>query len=126
MATNYTAHTLSVNDISRENIITGGKAIAIQIVRLILLEPGINSLYPTMGCGIRQLCAGKTENDIPAITDVINAQIQEFLPEFQSVGLSIGIDETNKALFIDITVDSTIYKYSTTETASGPIYLSSL
>lgn len=124
-SSDYTAHTLSVNDISSENIITGGKAIALEVLRLILLEPGINSLFPEMGCGIRIACAGKTEKDIPDLQDMINEQVDEYLPQYQAVTVELGMDATNKALLINITVDNTTYIYNTS-TESSPIYLSNL
>lgn len=125
-ANDYRAYTLSVDDIKRAKIENGDRAIAIQIVRLILMEPGINPLFPGMGVGIVSLCIGKTEKDLDMILTAINTQINSYLPlyRFAEVELEIS-DDTNHTLIINIRINDTIYVYDTAKTET-PITIGDL
>ena len=125
-ANDYKAYTLSVDDIKRAKVENGDRAIAIQIVRLILMEPGVNPLFPGMGVGIVSLCVGKTEDDLEAISSVINNQISTYLPtcRFADVELEIS-DDTNHTLIINININGTIYVYDTAKTET-PITIGDL
>ena len=125
-ANDYKAYTLSVDDIKRAKVENGERAIAIQIVRLILMEPGVNPLFPGMGVGIVSLCVGKTEDDLEAISSVINNQISTYLPTYRFADVELEIsDDTNHTLIINISINGTIYVYDTAKTET-PITIGDL
>lgn len=124
-ATDYKAYTLSVNDIKRANVEIGDRAIAIQIVRLCIMQRGTNSLFPDMGVGLPTLCRGKTEKDLDDISKVINQQIISYLPKYRFASVSLRMGDTNHTLIIDIKVNDTVYMYDTA-TSPTPIVLNDL
>lgn len=117
------AYTIGVNEISRAKTFTGGKAIALQLVRLILLRPGTNPLYPEMGVGLHELCIGKTRADLPDIDTAIDNQIEKYLPEYSLATIELSVEDGSHGLVIDITIDDEVYRYDTSDT-DIPIYLS--
>lgn len=125
-AKDYRAYTLSVNDIQRAKVETGNRAIAIQILRLILLEPGTNPLFPGMGVGIVSLCRGKTEEDLEMISKEIETQKTIYLPKYQFAKTELSIDDnTNHTLVISIRINDEVYIYNTADTDT-PIVLGNL
>lgn len=124
-AKNYRTYTLSVNDLKRAKVETGDRAIAIQIVRLILMESGINPLFPGMGVGIVKLCVGKTEQDLDDILKEIQNQITIYLPKYRFAIITLEIGETNHTLIINIQVNDTVFIYDTAKTET-PIVLGDL
>lgn len=119
------AYTIGMNDIQRAKTFTGGKAIAIQLVRLIILKPGTNPLYPDMGVGLHELCMGKTKADLPDIVSIINAQVEKYLPDYMMADIELSVEDGEHGLQIDITVDDEIYVYDTSDT-DVPIYIHDL
>lgn len=125
-ANNYKTYTVSVNDIKRGLVETGDRAIALQIVRLCMTEPGTNPLFPELGVGLVKYCMGKTETDLDDILDHINNQIIRFLPEYRFANIELEIsDDTNHTLIINIQINDTVYIYNTAETDT-PITLGDL
>lgn len=124
-AKDYRTYTLSVNDLKRAKVETGDRAIAIQIVRLILMEAGVNPLFPGMGVGIVKLCIGKTEQDLDDILKEIETQISKYLPKYRFAHITLEIGETNHTLIINIQVNDTVFIYDTAKTET-PIVLGDL
>ena len=114
MAATPTAYVLSVNQYNKPAVVEGSEAIALNLVRLLLLEPGSDPLHPEMGVGLRQYRYALTLDDL---TDRIEDQIQTYLPEYEGVSVDI-LRTDDKVANIEITVGDTIYVY---DSANMPV-----
>lgn len=100
-------------------VLENQQAIAILLMRLILLDPGSDPLHPEMGVGIRQYryAMGREEE----LRERIKNQIHQYLPCFPAGNVEFEIT-SDKLINIKITIDDTVYVYDSTE-APVPITL---
>ena len=93
-------------------VLENQQAIAILLMRLILLDPGSDPLHPEMGVGIRQYryAMGRLEELKERVAD----QINKFLPCFPAGNVDLEIT-SDKLINIKITIDDTVYVYDSSE-----------
>lgn len=101
---------LSKTNFKKPKVSEGAEAIAILIVRLILLEPGTIQSHPTMGVGL----ISKYRNRLDSEEGIVNTflsdlkfQIDSFLPQARAVELS-GVF-TNKQLYVRMRINNKLY-----------------
>ena len=122
MAVKRKEYLFSTNKYNEPVEVTGKSAIALLLVRLILLEPGSDPLHPDMGVGIKEYRYSLTQ--LQDLKKKIEEQIELFLPDFQSASVSI-VASNSKVCNIEISIDDTIYVYDST-TAPRPIRLTDI
>lgn len=123
MDSEYREYLLDMNNFDQPEILKDKAAIAALLTRLILLEPGTNPLFPTMGVGLvskYRYLYGDAES---MLKDDIRNQIATFLPEAQCTNVNL-IYNDDKTVDIEITVDDTTYVYQSSKMI--PITLESL
>jgi hypothetical protein len=109
---------ISVNKLNEPVVEKDQRAIALLLLRLILLDPGSDPLHPDMGVGIRKFrFSVNTLNDLK---DRVKKQIERYLPDFIASDVNIVIN-SNKTCNIEITIDDTIYTY---DSNSAPVAIS--
>lgn len=112
-------YTLSITPLNRPEVLKNQEAIAMLLLRLILLNPGSDPLHPEMGVGIinYRYAMGKLEE----LKERVAQQIARYLPCFPAGKVDIEITPT-KLCNILITIDDTVYTYDSNE-APIPITL---
>lgn len=110
---------LKTNAFKTPVVLENQQAIAMLLMRLILLDPGSDPLHPDMGVGVRQYryAMGKEEELKQRIQD----QISQYLPCFPAGNVEFEVT-SDKLLNIKITIDDTVYVYDSAE-APVPITL---
>ena len=100
-------------------VLENQQAIAILLMRLILLDPGSDPLHPDMGVGIRQYryAMGKEEE----LKQRITQQIAQYLPCFPAGNVEFEVTP-DKLINVKIIIDDTVYVYDSAE-APIPITL---
>lgn len=107
----YREYLLSMNNFGRSKVVTDETAIATLLTRLILLEPGTNPLMPTMGVGLVSKYRYLFESSAEDLKKDIQTQIRTFLPQANCTNVNL-IYNQDKTVDIEITVDDTVFKYS--------------
>ena len=112
-------YVLKTDEFKTPVVLENQQAIAILLMRLILLDPGSDPLHPDMGVGIRRYryAMGKEEELKQRISD----QISQYLPCFPAGNVEFEIT-SDKLINIKITIDNTVYVYDSAE-APIPITL---
>lgn len=110
---------ISLDKFNRPAEVTGEKAEAILLARLILMNPGSNPLHPDMGIGIKQRYRFSMDK-LPDLQREISDQINKYLPDFSN-DLSTNIILTpDKILNIEIMTATTVYTLTMdTESVKG-------
>lgn len=105
----------TANEFKKPVVLKNDRAIAMLIMRLLLLDPGSDPLHPDMGVGIRayRYAMGKEEELKARIED----QMKTYLPCFPAGNVEFKITD-DKLLNIEITVDDTVYIY---DSANAPV-----
>lgn len=105
-------YTLSITPLNRPEVLKDQEAVAMLLLRLILLNPGSDPLHPDMGVGIinYRYAMGKLEELKSRVKD----QIDTYLPCFPAASVSIEITPT-KLCNILITVNDVVYTYDSTQ-----------
>jgi hypothetical protein len=111
-------YTLSITPLNRPEVLKNQEAIAMLLLRLILLNPGSDPLHPDMGVGIinYRYAMGRLDELRQRVED----QIHTFLPCFPAGNVEINITPT-KLCNILITIDDVLYTY---DSAEAPIPIS--
>lgn len=114
-------YTLSITPLNRPEVLKNQEAIAMLLLRLILLNPGSDPLHPDMGVGIinYRYAMGKLEELQQRVSD----QISTYLPCFPAANVDIKVN-SRKLCNILITINDTVYTYDSNE-APIPITLES-
>ena len=101
---------MTINKFYKPVVLTGTDAAVMQIIRLILLEPGTYQSNPEMGIGIVSRYRYGNEDDIENLSSDIKDQIQTYLPGFERVEVQIQeSDLDKKILVIRVTLNDIIY-----------------
>ena len=111
-------YTLSITPLNRPEVLKNQEAIAMLLLRLILLNPGSDPLHPDMGVGIinYRYAMGRLDELRQRVED----QIHTFLPCFPAGNVEINITPT-KLCNILITIDDVLYTY---DSAEAPVPIS--
>ena len=108
MAVKKREYLCSVNKVNEPIIEKEQRAIALLLLRLILLDPGSDPLHPDMGVGIRKYRF--TVETLEELRLRVANQIATYLPDFSASRVEITINE-NRTCNVEITIDDTIYTY---------------
>ena len=109
---------LTVDEFNNPKTVTDMKACAILLIRLLILVPGTNPLHPGMGVGLGSVYRFITEDDLDALRDRIQNQIETYMPiEFQSANIELDINDKHN-LIVKAILNGTVYTYDTSETIS--------
>lgn len=110
---------LSTDAFKTPKVLKNQEAIAMLLLRLILLDPGSDPLHPDMGVGIRQYryAMGREEE----LKTRIREQMNQYLPCFPAGNVELEVT-SDKLINIKITIDDVVYVYDSTE-APVPITL---
>ena len=122
MAVKQREYLFSVNKFNEPEKVEGKNAIALVLVRLIMLDPGSDPLHPTMGVGIRKYRYGL--DNLDELRKTIEYQIETFLPDFQNAEVTL-IRTPDHVCNIEITIDDVTYVYDS-NTAPIPITLTDI
>lgn len=109
MAVKRREYLFSVNRFHEPQKVEGQTAIALLLVRLILLQPGSDPLHPDMGVGIRDYRYSLTQ--LEDLRDKIAEQINMFLPDYQNADVNLILNGPDRICNIEITIDDTTYVY---------------
>lgn len=115
---------LDVNDFNEPRASVGKTAVAVLVVRLLLLEPGTDPMRPEMGVGLVSKYRYMFPTRLPELKQNICDQLERFLFPYQTVGIELDIDD--KELYIEVTVDDHTYKFVTKEQENNRITLTEL
>lgn len=109
MAVKAKEYLLSTDDLGRPDSVDGKEAVALLLIRLLLLMPGSDPLRPDMGVGLinYRYCQGKLDE----LKTRIANQISTYLPEFPTIEVKIVEVTSSKICNIEITIEDTIYIY---------------
>lgn len=107
---NCKEHTFTTNNFKEPNILYGQNAVGTLILRLLILEPGKNPIFPDMGVGIGTIYRYITEDQLPGLKDRITMQLQTYLPEYQTTSIALSI--IGKILKIEIAIEGVVYTYT--------------
>lgn len=113
---------MSVNKINEPVVETKQRAIALLLLRLILLEPGSDPLHPEMGVGITKYRF--SVDTLEELRSRIDSQISTYLPDFLATEINIVIN-SDRTCNVEITIDDTIYTYDS-KNAPVPITLTDM
>lgn len=100
----------SVDDFKSPKTYKDPKAVAVLLTRLLLLEPGTMQSHPEMGVGLYSNFMYRMEGPTASnLKSVIQKQITTYLPDFQSVNVSVV--QKKDILYITIEIDGYIYGF---------------
>lgn len=105
-------YTLTITPLNRPEVLKNQEAIAMLLLRLILLNPGTDPLHPLMGVGIinYRYAMGKLDE----LKSRVQEQINTYLPCFPAANVEIDITPS-KLCNILITIDDVVYTYDSAE-----------
>ena len=119
MAVKHREYLFSVNEFNEPKKVENKSAIALLLVRLIMMDPGSDPLHPDMGVGIRNY--RYSADNLEDLRSRVQTQIETYLPEFQNANVAI-IRTPDKVCNIEISIDDITYVYDSS-TAPIPITL---
>ena len=122
MAVKQREYLFSVNEFNEPAKVENKSAVALLLVRLIMMDPGSDPLHPDMGVGIRKYRYGL--DNLDELQKRVEDQIQTYLPNFQNADVTL-IRTPDKVCNIEITINDTTYVYDSS-TAPIPISLEQL
>lgn len=96
---------MTINKFYKPVVLTGTDAAVMQIIRLILLEPGTIQTHPDCGVGIISKFRYSTEVDVKELENRIASQINTYLPMYTMVQVAVELDNDQKCIKIYITSD---------------------
>ena len=119
MAVKDRVYLFSVNDFKEPEKREGVEAVALSLVRIILLEPGSDPLHPDMGVGLKSY--RYKMDGLEDLRKRIEDQIATYLPMYQGAMITL-IKTPDKVCNIEIVVEGVTYVYDSL-TAPVPILL---
>lgn len=102
---------LSIDDFNKPKILKDNDAVAVLLVRLILLEPGTLPTHPTLGVGVISRFRYCDTDKLLELENVVKQQIQVFIPEFANV--QVKAESKGKELYIRINIAGITYQLVT-------------
>jgi hypothetical protein len=119
MAIKNREYLFTTNEFNEPMRVKDKSAIALLLIRLILLDPGSDPLHPDMGVGIRDY--RYSLNQLEELRKRVEEQIDMFLPDFESATVAL-IATPDRVCNIEISIDDTTYVYDS-NVAPRPIRL---
>lgn len=107
MALKRREYLLTVDQYNRPFSVTDKEAVALNLVRLILLNPGSDPLHPEMGVGLKRYRYALSLGDL---TKRVEKQIETYLPQYTDAHVDI-VRTPDMTANIEITVDDVVYVY---------------
>ena len=89
-------------------------ALAILLLRLLIMVPGTNRRHPEMGVDIRGRYEYSSEDEIDELNDEITQQIETYMPNYAS-GASVNCTSENHNLKVSINVDGTVFNFTSSD-----------
>ena len=120
MAVRQREFLFSTNEYNEPVRVTGKSAIALLLIRLILLDPGSDPLHPDMGVGLKSY--RYSINELEELKSEIERQVELFLPDFQDATVALVGTAKEKVCNIEISIGDTTYVYDSA-VAPRPILL---
>lgn len=115
---------LTTDEFLKPRSVSGTDAVAVLLIRLLIMVPGTNPLHPAMGVGIGTKYRFIMEDDLLALQQVIESQISTYMPpEWQHAIVKLDID--SRYLSISILINGTAYVYNTKDSET-PVQLSDI
>ena len=100
----------SVDDFKSPKVYKNPKAVAVLLTRLLLLEPGTIQSHPEMGVGLySNFMYGMEGTTASNLKSSIQKQITTYLPDFQS--LNVSVVQKENTLYITIAIDGYVYGF---------------
>ena len=100
----------SVDDFKSPKVYKNPKAVAVLLTRLLLLEPGTIQSHPEMGVGLySNFMYGMEGTTASNLKRSIQKQITTYLPDFQS--LNVSVVQKENTLYITIEIDGYVYGF---------------
>lgn len=100
----------SVDDFKSPKVYKDPKAVAVLLTRLLLLEPGTIQSHPEMGVGLySNFMYGMEGATASSLKSSIQKQITTYLPDFQS--LNVSVVQKENTLYITIEIDGYVYGF---------------
>lgn len=118
MAIKQREYLFTVNEFNEPGKVEGKNAIALLLMRLIMMDPGSDPLHPSMGVGLKNYRYGL--NSLDELKTSIEKQIQIYLPMYQNATVLL-IRTPDRTVNIEITIDDVTYVY---DSAKAPIPIS--
>lgn len=87
-------------------------AIAILLLRLLVMTPGTNPLHPEMGVDIWGRYEYCNEDELDELNEEIESQILAYLPNFSSCKVTAELD-SERQMKVSIYIDGSLFQYST-------------
>lgn len=91
-------------------------AVAILLLRLLVMVPGTNRKHPEMGIDIRGRYEYCEEDEVDELNTEIQTQIKTYLPQFNTS--SVNCITEGRDMKIAIKVDDTVFNFSTASNLS--------
>jgi hypothetical protein len=90
------AHVLSLNEFNMPKVFEASDAMYVQIIRLLLLEPGKYQSHPKMGVGLisKYKYNGRDDVLINLKNDIVD-QINTYLPILSGIDITLTINKNN-------------------------------
>lgn len=117
-------YVFSSNDFKQPKEVIGKKAVALLIIRLILLEPGTDMMRPKMGVGLVSRFRYMFPERLQQLKQDIYEQMTTYLPNYSTAPIVLRMEDSK--LYIDIQIDDTVYKYVMDEQEDNRITLTEL
>ena len=100
---------ISVDNYKKPKVVEGNKGNYYIILRLLLMEPGTNPLFPLMGCGIKSRGMFILEEEIQDLKLMVQKQVDTYLPDFGLTSIEMELDNNNS---LKITISSESEEYT--------------
>ncbi len=114
---------LSTDSYSKPKVVEDKDALAILLLRLLLMAPGDNMEHPEMGVDIIGRYRYSSEGDLKELNKEIQYQIETYLPLYRTTEVNCVKD--GKYIKVNITIDGTLFQFnSNNNTAKDEISLS--
>lgn len=101
---------LSTSMYNKPMVLKDKDAVAILLLRLLIMTPGTNRQHPEMGVDVRGRYQYASEDEVDELSDEIRLQIDTYLPNFNTSTVDCTVSD--KVLKISINVDGTVFKFS--------------
>lgn len=99
----------STNEFNKPSSVSGAKQIAVDLIRLLLLDPGDDRLHPNMGVGLLSRYAFCTDDDLSSLNTDIQKQVITYLPS--ASGTAVDCTLTDGKLNVSVTIDNAQFNF---------------
>lgn len=111
-------HLIATDDYNKPYTLKDKDALAVILIRLLIMDPGTNPLHPEAGVGLVRRYRFSSPDDMPTLNREIDQQIRVYLPQFSYVNVECTFVEG--AIHVNISIDDTLFAF-TTETDAAKI-----